>query len=231
MGVVLRNAERLGLHRDGTCLGLSPADTERRRRIWWQLQQLDIALGAKCGNMPMMLKADWDAKLPLNIEDDDITPSTKVFPKERRGITSMSYCLWTYWVVSVQRSFRREDGGSVGVSWLTDRSLPRNSKETILERLENGLNNYFFQFCDPIKPLDSVIQLTGRAFICGMRRMSMQTLAQNTEAPNRPEKLEKEFLDVCMKCLEYDIAMNSNRAIRHFMWRANGFFQWSARKA
>lgn len=44
MGVVIRNAERGGLHRDGSILGLSPYETERRRRVWWQLQHLDIAL-------------------------------------------------------------------------------------------------------------------------------------------------------------------------------------------
>jgi hypothetical protein len=34
-GLALRIAQSLGLHRDGTKFGLSPFDTEMRRRLWW----------------------------------------------------------------------------------------------------------------------------------------------------------------------------------------------------
>ena len=31
----------MGLHRDGSKLGLKPYDTEMRRRCWWQIVVLD----------------------------------------------------------------------------------------------------------------------------------------------------------------------------------------------
>jgi hypothetical protein len=34
-GLALRISQSLGLHRDGTRFGLSPFDTEMRRRLWW----------------------------------------------------------------------------------------------------------------------------------------------------------------------------------------------------
>lgn len=34
-GLALRISQSLGLHRDGTQFGLSPFDTEMRRRLWW----------------------------------------------------------------------------------------------------------------------------------------------------------------------------------------------------
>lgn len=34
-GLALRIAQSLGLHRDGSKFGLSPFDTEMRRRLWW----------------------------------------------------------------------------------------------------------------------------------------------------------------------------------------------------
>ena len=101
MGIIVCNAERYGLHRDGTLLGLPPYETERRRRVWWELQHLDMALGVKSGSMSLSLQAPWDARLPLNIEDEDIEPSMREAPEEREGLTSMSQCLWTYWVLDL----------------------------------------------------------------------------------------------------------------------------------
>lgn len=36
-GLLLRMAHSLGIHRDGLQFGLSPFDTEMRRRLWWQI--------------------------------------------------------------------------------------------------------------------------------------------------------------------------------------------------
>ncbi len=96
MGLVICNAEKLGVHRDGSLLGLSPVETEERRRLWWQMQHINLGLAVMTGVTPITLMADWDAKLPLNIEDDDLHPGMTEFPKERKGSTSMTYCMFTY---------------------------------------------------------------------------------------------------------------------------------------
>ncbi|KAH0042576.1 hypothetical protein KCU78_g751, partial [Aureobasidium melanogenum] len=57
---IAASIERLSLHRDGAILGLSPAETENRRRLWWYLQHLDLALGVRCGTTPLTLMAEWD---------------------------------------------------------------------------------------------------------------------------------------------------------------------------
>lgn len=44
LGVAVRIAQRMGLHRDGRALGLPPVQAEERRRVWWQLQYLEIAV-------------------------------------------------------------------------------------------------------------------------------------------------------------------------------------------
>ena len=230
MGAVVRNAERCGLHRDGTLLGLSPYETERRRRLWWQLQHVDIALGVKSGSLSLTLIAPWDAKLPLNIEDEDIDPHMLEAPKERQGLTSMSHCLWTYFVLHEQRSFCRADGSKLGFTWAADKSLSRVEKEVLINRLEAGLNQRYLQFCDPIRPLDVLIQITARSFIYCMRRLVLHPLAHVDRSLKWSENHRKELLDVCIGCLEYDVASHSNASIQHFRWHFQDYFQWSARK-
>lgn len=228
MGLTIRNAEKLGIHRDGALLGLSPVETESRRRLWWYLQHLDLALGVRCGTTPLTLMAAWDARIPLNIEDSDLTPDMRESPPQRKGLTSLSYCLWTYWIVSQQREFFKENKGKLGISWASNRNLPHSKKNNLLDIMEQGLNQNFLQYCDPIKPLDIIVQLTSRALICTMRMFTLHPIAFSGGADMTEEERHSQLMDAAIKTLEYNIALNSRREIERFHWYITGYFQWHA---
>ena len=228
MGLVLRNAEKLGIHRDGTLLGLSPVQTEERRRVWWQLQHLDLALAVRSGSTPLIMGADWDAKLPLNIEDEDIYEGIAEPPNERKGLTSMSYCLFTYWVLDQQRQFFHASKGRFALSWQSNESLPGSSKDSLIEQLENGINKNFLQYCDPIKPMDTLLQLLARALICGMRMRTLLTVAESGKAGHVSEEHRNTLLTASMQLLEYNVAMHSHPSLGNFQWLVTGFFPWQA---
>ncbi|KAJ9652813.1 hypothetical protein H2198_007943 [Neophaeococcomyces mojaviensis] len=215
MGLVIRSAEKLGYHRDGALLGLSPFQTEERRRLWWQLQHVDLALAVRSGLTPLTLMADWDTKMPLNIEDDDISASTTEFPKERKGLTSLSYCLYTYWVIDQQRLFFHSEKSRFELSWQSNKSLPLPLKESLINQLEDGLNQNFLQYCDPLKPPDVLLQLSARALICGMRMRSLHPLAYNGLQGHTSEGHRDALLTACMQSLDYNVAMHSQPSIRH----------------
>ena len=95
MGPLGHGVEQLGLHRDGSVLGLSPIETEKRPGLWWQLQYLDIILAIKNGVTPVSFSVDWDTRLPLNIEDYDL-PTSQSVPQGRKGLARFSNPLFTY---------------------------------------------------------------------------------------------------------------------------------------
>ncbi|KAK2472753.1 hypothetical protein H9L39_14928 [Fusarium oxysporum f. sp. albedinis] len=143
MGLISRSAEQLGMHRDGTVLGLSPIETEDRRRLWWQLQHLDLILSLKNNVTPLSFGAGWDVRLPLNIEDDDLDPSSRTPPKDRTGLTSFSYTLFTYWIMEKQRGFRLTQASQATAG---DKSLLGCLADSMIDDLEAGLNENFLQF-------------------------------------------------------------------------------------
>ncbi|KAI5264013.1 hypothetical protein E4T47_08875 [Aureobasidium subglaciale] len=228
MGLTIRNAEKLGIHRDGALLGISPMETESRRRLWWHLQHLDLALGVRCGTTPLTLMAGWDTKIPLNIEDSDLKSEMTEPPPERKGLTSLSYCLWTYWIVSQQREFFAANQGKLGISWASNKSLPHARKVALLQLMEEGLNNKFLQYCDPIKPLDIMVQLTSRALICTMRMFTLHPMSFSGDASISEEQRHTQLVDGAVKSLEYNIALNSRPELQRFHWFINGYFQWRA---
>ncbi|KAL8868028.1 MAG: hypothetical protein Q9174_005263 [Haloplaca sp. 1 TL-2023] len=228
MGLINRNAEKLGVHRDGALLNLSPMQTEERRRLWWTLQHLDLALAVRSGMTPLTLMGDWDAKLPLNIEDEDIDPNMTESPKERKGLTSMSYCLFTYWVIDKQSAFLRANNGKFELSWSSNEAVPPVMKDSLIEQLEEGVNKQFLQHCDPLKPVHLLIQILARALICGMRQRVLQPLASSKPAGVDGERLHRELMDTSIQSLEYCMAFHTQPSIAHFQWLTRSFFSWHA---
>ncbi|KAK0620079.1 fungal-specific transcription factor domain-containing protein [Immersiella caudata] len=93
-GIILRIAHKMGYHRDGEALGLTPFETEMRRRLWWQVMSRDSTQGAVSGIMsPSMLPVGWDCKEPANLNDADLFPSSTESPRPREGPTEMGFCL------------------------------------------------------------------------------------------------------------------------------------------
>ena len=224
MGATIRIAERLGLHRDGTHLDLTPTETERRRRIWWELQHIDLGLAVRCGLTPLTLMANWDTRMPLNINDDDIKPGTTEFPAEHKGLTTNSALLWVMTIIETQRSYFKS---GVGLSWAADRSSPEDFKLAFVDKIEEDLNTKFIQYCDPVIPIHSFIQLAARATMCGLRRLIYHPVADGKKG----ERNHPQLLNQCIRCLEYDVAFHSNRGLDSFNWFIRGFFPWGACKS
>ncbi|KAK4451948.1 fungal-specific transcription factor domain-containing protein [Podospora aff. communis PSN243] len=95
-GIVIRMAQKMGLHRDGELLGLGPFDTEMRRRVWWQIIMVDAKYAMFSGLSHTLLPRNWDTKAPKNVNDADIYPSATEPFQDRDGPTEMIFCLLTY---------------------------------------------------------------------------------------------------------------------------------------
>ncbi|KAH6675439.1 hypothetical protein B0J14DRAFT_652294 [Halenospora varia] len=72
LGAALRMAECMGLHRDGETYGMNPLETHVRRLIWHQLCFLDIRTCEAQGPRPSVRRDEYDTRLPLNVDDNDL---------------------------------------------------------------------------------------------------------------------------------------------------------------
>ena len=227
MGLLLRNAEKLGLHRDGTLLGLGPVETEDRRRLWWQLQHMDLFLAVRCGLTPMTLSADWDTKLPLNIEDHDLNTSTKNAPTERKGLTSMSYCLFCYSAIQQQREMFQSHNGRFALSWQSNIALPPELRCAVVNQMESYFNEHFLQYCDPIKPLHLLIQIVARYLVTGFQLRILYVAVCGTGKTEISDEDREGLFEFSIRCLKYNIALG-DRVLAPFRWRIEAMFPWHA---
>ncbi|KAM0328758.1 hypothetical protein ACHAQA_005171 [Verticillium albo-atrum] len=95
-GVLIRIAHKMGLHRDGETLNLTPFETETRRRVWWQILMLDSKFALVSGFNDTLLPWGWDTKVPQNVNDADLFPGSTEPLQLREGPTEMVFCILLY---------------------------------------------------------------------------------------------------------------------------------------
>ncbi|SPQ24271.1 f8a55e37-ee01-4c25-a0df-dd7d585d4d86 [Thermothielavioides terrestris] len=84
MGTIIRQAIRMGYHRDPSKMpGISPFDGEMRRRVWLNIFQLDALLSFQMGFPSMIPTECCDAQPPRNLEYSDFSVDMDVLPPSR----------------------------------------------------------------------------------------------------------------------------------------------------
>ncbi|KAI1437373.1 fungal-specific transcription factor domain-containing protein [Xylaria sp. CBS 124048] len=108
-GTVMRIAQKMGYHRDGEKLNLPPFETEMRRRLWWQVLSQDSNYATLAGLSQSWVPSNWDTKLPLNVEDEDLRCDSMEPLVSRECPTEMSFVLIIYssleFTIKIHRQF------------------------------------------------------------------------------------------------------------------------------
>ncbi|KAJ3499575.1 hypothetical protein NLG97_g213 [Lecanicillium saksenae] len=218
MGLVCRSAELLGIHRDGELLGLPFFEAEERRRLWWQIQHIDLIMAVKNGSTPLTFMSDWDSELPKNLDDGELSRDD-VPRKEKSGTTTFSFTLFTCWIMEQQRSFRRKHAGA-------QRSLLGPMTDAFINELEAGLQRNFLQYCDPIKPVDSMLQLAARAVICALRLRKMHEM--RLCSAEMDSACRQRYFDLCTQEISYTVAAFTQPSLQPFHWMGEISLMWHA---
>ncbi|BDD59411.1 hypothetical protein MAP00_004619 [Monascus purpureus] len=140
--VVVRLAQGLGLHRDGTNFGLSPFETEIRRRLWWHICLLEFRSADEHGAESVIHERMFDVRLPLNINIDDMNPEMQEAPPERVGYTEMTFALSRFEIITFLRRV-----SNCGKFCITERS------EKLVQAIRNHLEERYIKYCDPKIPM------------------------------------------------------------------------------
>jgi hypothetical protein len=72
IGIALRSALRMGLHRNLT-YNFNPIERETRRRVFWIIRKMDTYVAALLGFPKMLSDQDVDQELPIEVDDEYIT--------------------------------------------------------------------------------------------------------------------------------------------------------------
>jgi hypothetical protein len=231
-GVAVRIAQGMGLDRDGSVLGLSPFETEIRRRVWWQLKSHDFRTAELCG-LAKFRDIDTSADSthwPTNINDEDLHPGMSSVVAEANKLTDSVFVVFKFEMTNFAASriamFRKQ--GKDPSQWDLDTpDSDRTELKSAVEELETTLEIKYLRYCDPSQPLQLALLLVGR--------YAMNVVTFLTHHPRRWATMEyvslserKLVWDGSIKLLEQYSMLQSNPLLKRFAWHAPYFQQWHA---
>ena len=148
-GTLVRIAHRMGLHRDGEAMGLSPFQVQMRRRLFYQVLPLDGYASQVSGTGISVGLDTWDTKQPLNINDADIWPDMPAPPEPREGATDMIFCLTRAEVGKHMAMAMKISKSDASWDWKDD---PHHINK-VVDDAEASVETKFLRYCDIITPL------------------------------------------------------------------------------
>ncbi|KAB8262561.1 fungal-specific transcription factor domain-containing protein [Aspergillus pseudonomiae] len=220
-GVAVRIAQRMGLHRDGGSLDLSPFDMEMRRRLFWQLIPLDGYAGQVSGTGISITPSDWDTKRPLNVNDEQIHPGMKQPPNTQTGASEMLFCLTK---AELSEFYART---AVKMNSISPKGQVRDNTEIerLIDNLESDIEMKYLRHCDIINPVHILTLgiVRSAANMVRLRSRMSSLMSQSVKGVQR--------WGLCVLAemiLDTDCALYANSDLRRFQWHIKTFFVWDA---
>ncbi|RFU75413.1 fungal specific transcription factor domain-containing [Trichoderma arundinaceum] len=240
MGIAVRLAQRMGLHRDPDGYGLSPFEVEQRRRLWWTLVSYDRRVGEMTGSTVTALTSGCDCKKPLNVNDSDLHMDGKEPPTPHTGPSEMLFALTRVELSmavasnSNRDSFKMNPEKNAGSpkpgkpEVVTIRLAGQDTPPYTLEGFCAHIEGTYLVHCDPKIPLHFFTLTMTRAALCKMRIINFLVRSQSREAMPLKE-VERDALTLgAIEMIEYDNVVFSSESLRPFRWYAMHYFPFPA---
>ncbi|KAE9973485.1 hypothetical protein EG327_009082 [Venturia inaequalis] len=221
-GIVIRMAQYLGLQRDGSNFKqLTPYEVETRRRVWWCVCMLDLRASEDQGTELAIASGSFDTKIPLNINNEDISPDSKVMPMERTGLTDMSMGRCQAGLLITMRQLMtlaaKDDSASVEV------------KSHMLSQIYQQYEEGFLQYVQKEGNIEYWVGVTVAKLV--MAKMTLIVFLPVLFAPpsgNLPDKLRAKLVVSAIEVAEYNHALNAEQECRKWRWIFQTYTHWHA---
>ncbi|KND87894.1 putative transcriptional regulatory protein [Tolypocladium ophioglossoides CBS 100239] len=243
IGIAVRIAQRMGLHRDPGGAGLPPFEVEQRRRLWWTIVGYDRRIGEMTGSTVTALSSGGDCKIPLNVNDSDLHIEGKDMPAPHTGPTEMMFALArTEIAMAVTSNSNRDSfkmnnpdkaspspqGSGAKTPTPTIRIAGQESLSYTLEGFCAHVEGTYLAQCDPKIPLHLFTLTMTRQNLCKMRLINLLVRMHNPEAvPLKEIERESLFLEAT-QMIEYDNVVQSSESLQPFKWYSMHHFPFPA---
>lgn len=215
--VVIRLAQSLQLHRDGEKLGLSPFETEMRRRLWWYICILDMLSSEDQAMDTLIRPGTFDTQFPSNIDGEDLSPEMTQVPPEQKVFTDITHCIMCSKVLN-------------DVIWSQsqislDKSLPMSltDQEGIVTRVGKTLHDKYLSHFDLDIPLQwisaTIIRLQlSRAWLL------VQIPSEQLPSPD-PPRIVTAF-ETAVESINFSYLLQTNAVTTQWSWLCKSYKQW-----
>ncbi|KAL8752908.1 MAG: hypothetical protein Q9184_005586 [Pyrenodesmia sp. 2 TL-2023] len=228
-GTAVRLGQRIGLHRDGSSLGLPPFEVEMRRRLWWQIVVLDSRVAELSGAGTSIVTALFDTRLPSNVNDSNLNPEMGELPPSHIGTSDMTFCLARYEIIDFLKksntnffffdgAWAKPDGVSATLA----------EKDQAIDELDRRLEKKYLRHCDPQITLHFLTKMYARTAVYRMRLVAHHPRHRPDKGASMPTEEKDLLCRLSLNMIENDNITHRNKSTDKFSWFINTNFQFPA---
>ncbi|KAF4975659.1 hypothetical protein FZEAL_7594 [Fusarium zealandicum] len=230
-GLVVHLAQGMGLHRDGSHFGLSPFETEMRRRLWWSLLVLDLRSADELGTDLIIGDTFYDTQMPSNLNDADIGPETTEFPDPREGRSDSAVTLVRYEICSLSRRLVRASSASAS---FCPKGIPMNissleDRERMLIDVYQRVEHKFLKHVSgDTNPLYWMVAIVARLIMAKMTLVVYQPMLFPGADGDLSEEARQRVYVAAIEIIEYNHILNTDQRCKQYKWLLQTYTNWHA---
>jgi hypothetical protein len=223
--IILRLAQGLGLHRDGTNFALKPFETEMRRRLWWHICLMDIRSSEDHGTDPLIHDSMYDTRLPLNVNDDDIYPEMTEAPAEREGCTDVTFCLVRCEITCALRRANYSCPGSRAFKMKgSGPSIERCEK--MIQIISSRVEERYIKHCDMNVPIHWASATVARLILAKLWLIVHHPMTRKDRVVNVSQATRESLFLTAIEVLEFGRLLESDPKTAKWGWLFRTNMQW-----
>lgn len=222
--VILRLAQGLGLHRDGTNFGLKPFETEMRRRLWWHVCLLDTRASEDHGTDVQIHERMYDTQLPLNINDEDISPDMKEPPTEREGATQMTFSLIRFEITAALR--RVSYKCPTGKLPIGNAQPPIETCGNLIQVVNRRMEERYIKHCDMNVPIYWVCATVARLILAKLWLIIHHPMTRHDRKAHISQVSRENLFLTSIEVIEFSRLLETNEHTSKWGWLFRTNMQW-----
>ncbi|KAF1737516.1 Bikaverin cluster transcription factor bik5 [Beauveria bassiana] len=223
--LIVRLAQGMGLHRDGTHFNLPPFETEMRRRVWWALITLDLRSGEELGTDMVIPDGGYDTQLPLNINDADISIDSKHFPEPREGRSDCAVAVVRYEICAMAR---RIHCASSAMMMRSETSSIAEKEQMLIEVYQRIEDKFLRHVVDEMDPLYWVVAMITRVIMAKTCLVIYHPLLfPGAEEPLSNEVRQKLYV-AAIEIIECNHKLRTDPRCKQYRWLFKTYTTWHA---
>ncbi|KAI9927477.1 hypothetical protein ASPWEDRAFT_118467 [Aspergillus wentii DTO 134E9] len=222
-GLAIRMGQSIGLHHDSAHFDhLTPYEIEMRRRVWWVLCMLDGRASEDQGTECTIPLGSFDTKIPLNINDGDIGSDSKEMPREREGLTDMSFARVSIAMCDAARQM------TTAHSFQVKTPSPEDQSRLLVE-IDQRLQQSFLQYSnDPENITYWVLATVSQLVMSKMNLLIYLPVLFSSPSEHFSADLRTKLLVSAIEVAEYNHALNAEESCRQWRWLFQTYTHWHA---
>lgn len=213
--IVVRVAQRQGVHRDGQFSGLSPFNIEMRRRLWWHICILDMLCSEDQETDTQIRPEMFNTKIPSNVDIDDLAPDMTSLSTPRAGFTDITLC-----IIQCEMMINLYWAG-INLNPEAAQS-PMPERENILCSLTTRIEEQYLREFDLDIPIQWLTAVIARLSLSKARVVS---LLNNSRPGEAPIATNDEIFHMAVEIVKFANLIQKNEPTSQWAWLCKGYKQ------